>query len=429
MPKAQEGDVQPTRRSARLKPTDPAAGLFSEQTADPDQPVPTTEIENNMSVSRAVDGETMEDKIARLEATIARLESCQLSQAPSSIRVTPDSSAFQGPGKAGKEKDPFKPSGAAAHPAFEPYNSSKPNRLDKNTEYDVRARATQIELPVYKGKADDFDDWLTAFTDKVEEDQATFKKERSRMALLYSKLDGAPKGLLEARYRAIKEEDDPFSCVAEMVQVLAAVYQDDNQAFAARAELTKMMFDPSEGEIYDFIARLNKLANRAEYTISSLKTLLYEHLPPNMDPRLLGDSKDPNLSYEDYCNRVANAAYVSKKTAEYNRVRTSSSRNRGSGAGRVAHAGNASGRRGSGETGTRSAGAQQTTASSNKKATTSRQKGAALTFAEKKVHWDAGTCFICGKAGHQSPDCPDRVNAVGSAGQDDEEIVGNSEKD
>ncbi|KAM4063354.1 zinc knuckle domain-containing protein [Hirsutella rhossiliensis] len=43
---------------------------------------------------------------------------------------------------------------------------------------------------------------------------------------------------------------------------------------------------------------------------------------------------------------------------------------------------------------------------------TSRDAGRALTDDEKRVHWDNGTCFICGKTGHLSRDCPDRTHAV-----------------
>ena len=75
----------------------------------------------------------------------------------------------------------------------------------------------------FEGDKDKFDDWIVKVADKFDEDNETFKKERSCMALLNSLVDGNAKGLLAGRYQSTEM---PFRNVAEMVATLSAVYYD-----------------------------------------------------------------------------------------------------------------------------------------------------------------------------------------------------------
>ena len=44
--------------------------------------------------------------------------------------------------------------------------------------------------------------------------------------------------------------------------------------------------------------------------------MLYEHVPANLDTRLLGDSTDDSISYETFARNVANAALASQRLWE-----------------------------------------------------------------------------------------------------------------
>jgi len=88
------------------------------------------------------------------------------------------------------------------------------------------------------------------------------------------------------------------------------VYYDDNQASKAKAELAKLRYNPNNKslDIYQFIGKVNSLANKAGFPKRKRKSVLYKHIPADLDFRLLKDSKDPFISYEDFAVSVADAA-------------------------------------------------------------------------------------------------------------------------
>jgi hypothetical protein len=102
----------------------------------------------------------------------------------------------------------------------------------------------------------------------------------------------------------------PFKNVAEMVATLTAVYHDDNQGTKAREELRNLKYNPRDKtiDIHQFIGRVNSLADKANIAKADYKTVLFEHIPANLNPQLLGDSKDPLISYETFANKVADSA-------------------------------------------------------------------------------------------------------------------------
>ena len=144
--------------------------------------------------------------------------------------VTPMNSAF-----GGKE---FKPTGFAALPAFTPYGE---DQNAENPDYDKKTRKTGIDPGLFKGDKEVFDKWIIKLADKCEEDNETFKKERSRMALINSLTEGNANDLLEGRYCSTEM---PFKNAAEMVATLSAVFHDDNQGSKAREELRKLKYNP-----------------------------------------------------------------------------------------------------------------------------------------------------------------------------------------
>jgi hypothetical protein len=106
-----------------------------------------------------------------------------------------------------------------------------------------------------------------------------------------------------------------------MIATLTAVYHDDNQGSKAREQLRTLEYNVADKEmdIYQFIGTVNGLADKAGITKAEHKTVLFEHIPANLDIRLLRDSKDLTISYEDFAGMVADAAEA-KQCANDKRV-------------------------------------------------------------------------------------------------------------
>lgn len=189
--------------------------------------------------SRAADqAAKIQQLIAAMEAqqaTIARLET-RLATADTINRrertTTPTESAFGG--------TEFRPTGIAALPAFTPFNG---NGKGPNPEYSDKSRARAENPGKFSGDEKEFDNWVQKLADKFEEDVSTFRNEKSRMIYMMTQLEGDAQKAVEVRYRST---EDPFSCVAEMVQVLEAPYHYPNQASTARQKLRQHKFRPGK---------------------------------------------------------------------------------------------------------------------------------------------------------------------------------------
>lgn len=305
---------------------------------------------------------------------------------PTCRDTTPAGSAYGG--------SKFQPVGVAARPEFKTYGN---DASSENPNYDRKARATIPDPAKFNGDERNFDNWIMQVAVKFELDDETFKKEKSRMAYLIGLVEGDAAKLLETRFRSISY---PYASVAEMVQILATSYQDQNQASNARKELNRMMFRPGpKANIHRFIAELSAIADKAEVPYHQRKATLWEHIPAELDHRLLRDSKDPNITYEQFVENVADAAHSTQRVMErrltWNQYRAIETRNDN----RPSH----SRRR-----------PDQPPAKNNQdktKSKTSISEGRTLTQEEKQAHWDAGTCFICGGKGHRSTECNERTRA------------------
>ncbi|KAG5946459.1 hypothetical protein E4U59_003836 [Claviceps monticola] len=65
---------------------------------------------------------------------------------------------------------------------------------------------------------------------------------------------------------------------------------------------------PRQGdEIKKFISNVNGLADQARILQSERKSILQERVPASMGPNLLTLSKDDDVSYEKFCQHVADA--------------------------------------------------------------------------------------------------------------------------
>jgi len=332
------------------------------------------------------------EELDRLREEIARLRAER--DTPNSRRSTTVDSAFGGM--------TFTAKGMAALPAFRTFTGVD----GANPRYDRKEKARANDPPKFRGDKALFDNWVHKVADKFEEDEPIFRTERSRMRYLMSLLEGAAEKSVEARHQSTTR---PFSCLAEMIQVLAAAYHDPNQATAARTALLEHHYDPRKNnDIHTFIADFNTLAMKARIPEDQWKANLWDHIPPKLDSRLLQDAEDEDISYEEFCDRVARAAYSTQRDYD---LRQKERRSR-----EIDETSGSRPRRDNGK------GWHSSKPASKPK--TSSDTGRALSAAEKKVHWDANTCFNCGKTGHQAAGCPRKKEIatveVGSSSSSDE---------
>jgi hypothetical protein len=211
------------------------------------------------------------------------------------------------------------------------------------------------------------------------------------MVLVFSLTDGPANDLLEARYSST---ENPFKNTTEMIATLAAVYHDDNQGSKAREKLYILEYDLADKtmDIHQFIGTVNSLANRAGIAKAERKTVLFEHIPADLDLRLLRDSKDPTISYEDFAGAVADAAEAKQRAYDKRVEKKQATRSNQSPTSEpMRQARRRSPHRRDNE-------AQSTTFD------------AALPISErKKVELKVdGKCFLCQKEGHMARHCPQK---------------------
>jgi hypothetical protein len=299
--------------------------------------------------------------------------------------VTPANSAWH-PGAT------YIPLGIAARPEFRPYGI---NAGANNPEYDRKSRESGGSLAIFSGDRGEFRDWLNKLTDKVRENNETFKTERSRMAFLYNHLSGTASGILRSRYESVER---PFSSLAEMIQMLASVYHSDNIGTEARAKLNTMMFKDENQSIEEFIAEMNTLMDDASVSLAERKLVLYEHIHPGLGNELHGQAKDDRLSYDAFMVNVSNAAAAFKRARQFGREQ----------------------RRLREESKAKTAAPavpryrppfQRQTITETRVAD-GGNRPRLLPEAEFNARRLAGTCFSCGKTGHQSHECVTRAKPI-----------------
>jgi hypothetical protein len=100
-----------------------------------------------------------------------------------------------------------------------------------------------------------------------------------------------------------------------MIAMLAAMYHDDNQGSKAHEKLRTLEYNIADKEmdIHQFIGTVNSLVDKAGIAKAKRKTMLFEHIPADLDIRLLRDSKDPTISYEDCTDAVADTAEAKQR--------------------------------------------------------------------------------------------------------------------
>jgi len=350
--------------------------------------------------------ERLRQRIAQLEAEAENNNRTRDELEHSTRGITPINSAFGG--------TDFRPTEFAALPAFRPFGT---DQKAKNAAFDRKARESRRDPGVFQGDKDLFDKWIIKLADKCEEDLETFKTERSRMALVFSLTDGQANDLLEARYSST---EIPFKNTAEMIATLSAVYHDDNQGSKAREKLRKLKYDPADKDmdIHQFIGTVNSLADKAGIAKAERKIVLYEHIPASLDLRLLRDSKDATISYENFAGAVADAAEAKQRSYDERLERKHARRDRSP----TDHPNRKTSRRSLRRENRKEVENEDKSKPDNTPRISEQQK------AELKAD---GRCFLCQKEGHIARHCPQKkvIAALLAAADQDKESSDDSSTD
>ena len=343
-----------------------------------------------MKIAERLDAHTIEPRVGTTTAPDLRLGTTARGPTRPTPTVAADRHTFT-PANSAFGGDCFIPQGLAARRVFTPYGNP-PHPHAANPDYDRRVRMNFPEPPKFTGKAEDFDNWIRQVSAKLTQDAEGFKREDSRMMYVMTRITEEAELSLAPRYDS---EDLPFSCLAEMIQVLEATYHNPNQSSTARLEIQKLMFKRG-GDIHAFISKFNGLAFQAKLPKEEFKMLLWEHIPANLDNALLRYAKDPAIAYELFCSHIADAAYsdnrgYTQRQSWRTTERSTSPQNHRS---------------------TYTPHRRPSTPELRPSMPTSTSLGRALTSDEKREHGRSGsktpTCFTCGKQGHFSNECPDK---------------------
>lgn len=200
---------------------------------------------------------------------------------------------------------------------------------------------------------------------------------------------GIPKKSIEPRLRSTTR---PFSCVAELIQVLQTAYRDDNIEARARRELNTLHFD-WKTPMRAYLSHYNGLVEDAGIAVHLLKQTLWETLPAPLNINTVKASKDPQVTYEEFCAEITCLAYVAETNFKARRSSEAPARSKG---------------RGAGETTASTPAAINRPARATAEAPGTIKK---LTERERQDLYNRGGCYRCRQEGHIAAACPNFARA------------------
>jgi hypothetical protein len=375
--------IEPQTIKAEETQTEQNVQETTADTTEPQNPPPTNdEMASNANEALAAQLAILIARVDTLAAENARLRAG--TPATVNTAATREGTAFS----AATE---FEPKGLAAKREF--------NTLEADHIYDPQLRAHAPDPTPFNNIDISFEAWVIELAAKFDTDGAMFANERTRINYAARFVTGEPKKAIESRLRS---ESRPYTKVAELIQVLQTAYRDPNLPNRARRELIEMKYNWKNTTMGEFIARFNGLAEDAGTALELLKQTLFDTLPPNINVHMGAQLRDPNVTFEQFCDHLQWHAHQAEENARVrmkcenesnsNRNNLTTGNYRGRGRGR--HQNNDNGRR------------DGNSEKKGRSAPTGTGPYTKLTDRERADLMARGGCFRCREDGHVAKNCP-----------------------
>jgi hypothetical protein len=149
------------------------------------------------------------------------------------------------------------------------------------------SKTTKIPDPpvLTDGKNPTFENWRLQIRGKLRVNADHFPDEEARTTYVFSRTGGDAQRHLFPRFDA-ENSDDAFSTAKEMLDHLAAVYEDPYKVQNARVEYKSLMMKPTE-QFMDFHTRFLHLAGQAKIPQDDLRPDLFDKLTMELQRTVL----------------------------------------------------------------------------------------------------------------------------------------------